>query len=271
MKYRTVEEWPHIVVTCKCTLVAQVCPNLLYKCFRKFYSKKDWILWGICNYVPYMYKRSNLGHIHLQRFWGRLDQWCEWTTCRSSVESLVSGFVLPFSTISVLDMNPDAESTSIPSGTSTSPDPDTFKRVLFQDHFLYKGIVTINQYKRWDYSAATMAPPSDQKAHTQLFSYEPSKYYKAPEAETENSFISKCCHWNVLYEKIMLRNNSCFHHMHSLFKKLKLFQVEFFLFDSFSCPDYVLYDSAHTKTKGYEHGCIKILIVLIQIVFLVLR
>lgn len=63
---------------------------------------------------------------------------CEWVTCRSSVESLVSGLVLPLRTISVRDMNPDAESTSTPS-TSSFPAPDTLKWILLQDHLLYKG------------------------------------------------------------------------------------------------------------------------------------
>lgn len=43
-------------------------------------------------------------------------------TCRSSVDSLVSGLVLPFRTISVLGMNPDTESTSSPAPSSTGPD-----------------------------------------------------------------------------------------------------------------------------------------------------
>ena len=41
-----------------------------------------------------------------------------WTTCSSSVESRVSGLVLPLRTIRVLVMNPDAESTSTSSGWS---------------------------------------------------------------------------------------------------------------------------------------------------------
>lgn len=44
------------------------------------------------------------------------------TTWRSSVDSLVSGFVLPFRTISVLDVNPVAESTSVRSASSEVPD-----------------------------------------------------------------------------------------------------------------------------------------------------
>lgn len=104
------------------------------------------------------------------------------------MESLVSGLVLPFRTISVLDMNPDAASTSIPSGISTSPDPDTLKWVLFQ---LCKGIVLIiNHYKRWDYSTATMVPPSDQTAQAQLSSHEPSTYYKGTRGNRQITDLS---------------------------------------------------------------------------------
>lgn len=46
----------------------------------------------------------------------------ETTTWRSSVDSLVSGFVLPFRTIIVLDMNPVAESTSVRSASSAAPE-----------------------------------------------------------------------------------------------------------------------------------------------------
>lgn len=38
------------------------------------------------------------------------------------VDSLVSGLVLPFRTISVLDMNPVAESTSVRSAAAAAPD-----------------------------------------------------------------------------------------------------------------------------------------------------
>lgn len=64
-------------------------------------------------------------------------------------------------------MNPDAESTSTPSGTSPSPAPDALKQALFHDHLLYKVIALINHYKR-DYSTQTMVPPSDQKEQAQL-------------------------------------------------------------------------------------------------------
>lgn len=65
--------------------------------------------------------------------WATLHRSCEWATCKSSVDSLVSGFVLPFKTINVLDMNPDAGSTSAPSSTSATPEPDTWKTVVFTE------------------------------------------------------------------------------------------------------------------------------------------
>lgn len=45
-------------------------------------------------------------------------------TCRSAVDSLVSGLVFPFRTISVLDVKPDTESTSSPASPTTDPEAE---------------------------------------------------------------------------------------------------------------------------------------------------
>lgn len=85
------------------------------------HMKEPWIFWCTCNYLHCLCKRQ---------MWAFSSCWILSITCRSSVESLVSGLVLPFRTINVLDMNPDAESTSIPSGTSTSRTPGTLKHAF---------------------------------------------------------------------------------------------------------------------------------------------
>lgn len=73
-------------------------------------------------------------------------------TCRSAVDSLVSGLVFPFRTISVLDVKPDTESTSSPASPTTEPEavktPLEFKGQLFE---------------------TTTVPPSEQKAQVQPF------------------------------------------------------------------------------------------------------